>query len=99
MAKLTGEQRFLLEWLSKEDSSSLGECHGKSLDALVEQGLAVIGAVAPGMHGHYRRVSLTPAGRAALSASKAKAACIPDDDKVGGQRSSLARHQREASDA
>lgn len=44
----TDAEQFLLEWLGKEDFSQYGECHGKSLDRLVELGLAQIHA--PGEH-------------------------------------------------
>lgn len=71
----TASEQSLLEWLAKEDFSQYGECHGKSLDRLVELGLAQIHG--PGEHQHftakgcelmYRAVSLTDAGRAVLSA-------------------------------
>ncbi|QXV73549.1 hypothetical protein [Rhizobium phage RHph_X2_30] len=64
---LTSGERSLLEWLSKEESSSLGECDGGDLTHLVQLGLAEIGQSPPGMHRHYSRVRLTEAGRAALS--------------------------------
>lgn len=54
-------EEFLLDWLSKEDSSAYGECSGKTLDALVAKGLATFHRV----HGRpieYSRVCLTEAG-------------------------------------
>lgn len=61
--QLTSMERFLLEWLSKDDSSNLyGECEGQALDVLVNLGLAKIGPTPAGRHPHYRRVSLTDAG-------------------------------------
>lgn len=35
----TSSQHHLLDWLSKEDSSTYGECKGKDLDHLMERGL------------------------------------------------------------
>lgn len=64
---LTSQEQFLLEWLGKEDSSALGECEGQSLTVLVNLGLAEIGPPRAGLHPHYRRVSLTDAGRAIAS--------------------------------
>lgn len=73
----TASEQFLLEWLSKDDFSQYGECHGKSLDRLVELGLAQIHEpnehqrfIAKGDDLMYRAVSLTEAGRAALSSAK-----------------------------
>lgn len=73
---LTPIEEFLLIWLSKESYSQYGECFGKTLDRLVERGLAQIHK--PGEHQHFiakdhagtqgmefRAVSLTEAGRAA----------------------------------
>lgn len=50
---LNSQERFLLEWLAKEDSSALGECQGKDLDSLVARNLAQI---------HGSRVRITPLG-------------------------------------
>ena len=64
----------LLRWLGQEDFSQYGECHGKTLDALIEKGLVQIHG--PGEHQNfiakgtdlmYRAVSLTEAGIAALA--------------------------------
>jgi hypothetical protein len=65
--KLTEAERFLLEWLGKEDSSAYGECHGTDLDELFRRGLAIVSPQMVGRDPHYRRVSLTEAGRAAIS--------------------------------
>ena len=72
MSRLTRSQSFLLEWLSKEESSALGECRGADLQVLLDAGFAELGPY-PFHIGdeNYRRVSLTPAGRAALAASPA----------------------------
>lgn len=70
---LTAEQRDLLQWLGKEDFSQYGECHGKSLDFLIEKGLAQVHSAgehqtfiandSAGTKGMmYRAVSLTEAG-------------------------------------
>lgn len=67
MTILSKTERFLLEWLSKEDASSFGECKGADLSILVHHGLAQIGPVPPGRDSNYRAVSLTEAGFAALS--------------------------------
>lgn len=57
---------FLLEWLSKEDSSAYGECRGEALDRLIGKGFAEVGPTPPGLDKNYARVRLTEAGRAAL---------------------------------
>lgn len=67
LTDLTSQEKFLLEWLGKEDSSALGECEGQSLTVLTNLGLASIGATPLGRHPHYSRVALTEAGRALLS--------------------------------
>jgi len=75
MTELTTSERVLLEWLSKDDGQ-YGECYGKSLDGLIQKGLAVVqgaesgmnnGFIAKGTNIMYRAVSITDAGRAALS--------------------------------
>lgn len=76
MSDLTSGQQFLLRWLSQEDFSQYGECHGNDLDALVAAGLAQLhgggehqsGFIAKGSGDMYRAVSLTDAGRAAVAA-------------------------------
>ncbi len=65
--KLTQAERFLLEWLGKEESSAYGECHGADLNELFRRGLAIVTPAMVGRDPHYRRVSLTEAGRLALS--------------------------------
>lgn len=57
--ELTSQEKFLLEWLSKEDSSAYGECYGKSLNVLIAQGLAQTSETPPS---DWARVSLTEAG-------------------------------------
>lgn len=79
---LTAQERDLLDWLSKEDFSQYGECHGKALDKLIALALAKVHG--PGEHQHfiandfagtkgmmYRAVSLTETGRA-LAREQAK---------------------------
>lgn len=61
MAKLGKNEWFLLEWLSKEDSSAYGECNGPALDKLVDEGIAELGPV-PARGADYRRVWLTDYG-------------------------------------
>jgi hypothetical protein len=73
MTTLTSSEEFLLVWLSREDFSQYGECHGKDLDSLIAKGLAQVHG--PGEHQSfiandwegtkgmmYRAVSLTEAG-------------------------------------
>lgn len=40
--ELTSQEKFLLEWLSKEDFSHYGECEGVALNVLVKMGLAKV---------------------------------------------------------
>lgn len=63
----------LLRWLGQEDFSQYGECHGQTLDALIEKGLALVHGpgenqvfIAKGTGKMYRAVSLTDAGHARL---------------------------------
>jgi len=76
---LTAPERDLLDWLSKEDFSQYGECHGRALDKLIALGLAQVHA--PGQHQNFIAndpagvkgimfcaVSLTTAGWAAVKA-------------------------------
>jgi hypothetical protein len=72
---MTQEERFVLEWLSKDDGQ-YGECKGNSLDSLIARGFAVVhdaasglnnGFIAKGADQMYRVVSITDAGRAALT--------------------------------
>lgn len=62
MTKLDKDQRLVLEWLSKEDSSSYGECQGAALDALVEKGIAELGPIPSGRDEGFRRVWLSDYG-------------------------------------
>ena len=55
------DEKQLLEWLSKEESSALGECYSKALWHLVGEGLAEV-APAVGRSWGFARVSLTPEG-------------------------------------
>lgn len=64
--RLSKAERFLLEWLGKEESSALGECYGSDLNELFRRVLAVVTPPRVGVDDGYRRVSLTPAGRASL---------------------------------
>jgi hypothetical protein len=75
MSQLSKDERFLLDWL-KNDDGQYGECHGKTLDGLIERGLAAVqgvesglnnGFIAKGTDIMYRAVSITDAGRAALA--------------------------------
>ena len=70
--KLTKAEQFLLEWLGREESSAYGECCGQELRRLCDLGLAEIGPYPDGYREpqYYRRVSLTSAGRTALSRAK-----------------------------
>lgn len=79
---LTSQDRLLLEWLQRDDGQ-YGECHGRTLDGLVERGLAVVqgaqsgvnnGFIAKGTDIMYRAVSITDAGRLALSSQDGKGA-------------------------
>jgi hypothetical protein len=72
MMLLSTEERDLLAWLAQEDVSQYGECYGRTLDALIEKGLAeVLGEetetqnpfIAKGKGIMYRAVRLTDAGR------------------------------------
>lgn len=78
---LSADERDLLEWLSKEDYSQYGECHGPALDVLMARGLAQVHG--PGEHQNFiasdpagvkgimfRAVSLTEAGWMAVKAMR-----------------------------
>jgi hypothetical protein len=76
---VTPIETMLLEWLSKEDFSQYGECHGRTLDRLVERGFAQLHGedtetnntfIAKGHGIMFRAVSLTDAGRAAVAVIK-----------------------------
>jgi hypothetical protein len=88
---LTHHEQFLLKWLSGEDFSQYGECHGKALDGLIAKGLAQIhgphehqsGFIAKEPHDTqslmYRAVSLTDAG---IAKAKELPASIKGDLKT-----------------
>jgi len=67
---LTVEQWSLLRWLSAEEYSQYGECHGANLDVLLERGLAKVvedpaaqaGFIAQGRSKMFQAVTLTDAG-------------------------------------
>jgi hypothetical protein len=61
MIVLTADQRFLLDWLSREDWSAAGECRGQTLDNLIAHGLAEYGPE-DRRGADYRGVRLTEAG-------------------------------------
>lgn len=72
MADLTPTERFMLDWLSKADWAQLGECKGRTLDRLLELGLAEINdAAIPQGREDWRGVRLTEAGWAALGKARA----------------------------
>lgn len=58
---LSQSQRFLLEWLSREDWSQKGECKGADLDALYGHDLIKEGPQNP-RGDDYRLVGLNPEG-------------------------------------
>jgi hypothetical protein len=68
---LTDDQWDLLDWLSKEDFSQYGECHGPALSRLIDLGFAQVHGeetetdntfIAKGRGIMFRAVSLTDAG-------------------------------------
>lgn len=59
----TSQERFLLEWLSKEDFSAFGECEGPALTVLLNCGLA---EHTERHMGGWSKVALTEAGWAHL---------------------------------
>lgn len=61
-APFTDTERHLLEWLSKEESSALGECFGTSLWRLVGEQYAIVVPDGLSRGWHYARVSLTEKG-------------------------------------
>lgn len=63
----SNDERLLLEWLSKEESSALGECFAKPLWHLLGEGLVEVDPV-EGKSWGYARVSLTPEGWAVYKA-------------------------------
>lgn len=68
LQQLTSDERFLLEWLGKEDDNLYGECHGAALDALVSFGLADVRPSNRSIIDHgWDLVSLSDQGRELLS--------------------------------
>ncbi len=58
---LTSEERFVLDWLAKEDFSLFGECEGQALTVLINCGLA---EVTEKERGGWAKVAVTEAGHA-----------------------------------
>lgn len=67
--ELTYQERFVLEWLSKEDGSSYGECRGEALNGLRSLGLVLVEGDHRGSD--YDRVCLSEKGWRALEARAA----------------------------
>lgn len=74
----------MLEWLLS-GPGQYGECHGKTLDALVEQGWVAVnrdgdqsGFIAKGPDIMHCPVEITDAGRAALASEPQTAAEVSD---------------------
>lgn len=64
---MTKSQRFILEWLNKEDWSSYGECQGTDLDALLAAGFVRLAHTPPT---GYTGVAVTDDGRKALAGAQ-----------------------------
>jgi hypothetical protein len=60
----------LLQWLSREESSALGECHGKDLDRLAAIGFVSIGKGRHKDRDNYSRVYVTAEGWSFLESRK-----------------------------
>lgn len=69
---LSGPQRFLLEWLGKEDVSQYGECRGADFDALERLGLVELLGTRDDPRLDYLGCRLTDAGRTRLAALKSE---------------------------
>lgn len=67
---LTSQEKFLLEWLGREDWSAYGECEGQHLTVLINLGLAKTALSPPN---GWTGVSLTDDGIALLSVMKRNA--------------------------
>lgn len=66
MIELADSEKFLLDWLSKEDWSSYGECHGRDFDRLQDLGLVERKASNRSFeHPYFDLCRLTEAGHAA----------------------------------
>lgn len=59
--ELNKTEKMLLEWLSKEDESNLGECDSTELDSLVNLGYATVRETR-GFSRPYSKVSVTDKG-------------------------------------
>src|SRR5512133_555852 len=71
--ELTKGQRFLLEWLGKDDVSRYGECRGKDFDALRDAGLVHLHGPDNHPRADYFGCALTAAGYAVLEHDRLKA--------------------------
>lgn len=60
LEKLSGSERFILKWLSREDTNAHGECESMELRVLTNMGLATV-TETPGDRGNWP-VSLTDHG-------------------------------------
>jgi hypothetical protein len=69
--RLSQEEFRLLEWLSREDVSSYGECSGLTLTSLLDRGLASFRDDPRGRGRDYGLVSLTDRGWSYLRARRA----------------------------
>lgn len=56
------DRKFLIKWLSNEDSSSYGECKCKMLDELMAEGLVEFAIEVPEPRKEFSRVRLTEKG-------------------------------------
>lgn len=88
-AALTKSQRFVLEWLSKEDSSAWGECKGLDLDALIAADLAAI--VKQSADPDHSRVALTERGWDVLADLQAEAKAQAEAQAQAQAQGSAAR--------
>lgn len=61
-APFTDSERLLLEWLSKAETSALGECYSASLWRLVGEHFATVKPDGMDRGWQYARVSLTEKG-------------------------------------
>ncbi|MGY3582461.1 hypothetical protein ACVIGB_000614 [Bradyrhizobium sp. USDA 4341] len=81
---MTKEMKLLLEWLLS-GPGQYGECHGKTLDDLIERGWVVVnrdgdqsGFIAKGADLMHCPVEITAAGRASLEPELQSAAEVSD---------------------
>lgn len=61
IAQLSGSEKFIIQWLAKEDRNSLGECESLEQRVLVNMGLAKIEEV-EGVHRGFWNIYCTPLG-------------------------------------